>query len=412
MVFDISIGTSQNWDAKTATLEALKTALKGTDPPKFALVFATIHYLKNKGLQQILDTVYQNVPKSTPLIGGTVAGFMNKSGVFTRGLTVLFAYSDEIDVKANIGYNTKRSPTIAAKDCSKGLLSTTGKKNNFIFLVSSAVVPNVPIFNKKVVQLSAISPFVKIFDTFSSLLQIGPSRDETVFNEFSNEMKDSVGIGGGVCDNLELFNNYVFYNNKVITNSVVALAISSNTQYTVRTSSRLFPTQKKLNISKLSKSRYVIEKINGNPPLDEYLKIMGWPKDFIDERMYRKIFYYPIINEANKNKESRMFGLVYGNQFICPMKIYPGESQLYTSSGKDLIDSITDVTGDEKSKFTFIVSCGTRLETLGHKAYLINQKILEKHDGNFLVIYTAGEYSKDTTNIKTNYQTDNSLSFY
>ncbi len=410
-MIEIVVGTSQNWDPEEAIKEALSESLKkDEEKPKFILLFSTTHYKKNGGFKKILNTVYNSVPKNTPLLGGSVAGFMNKKGCFTRGISILICYSDEIEIDIGLSKNTKLLPKIAGKNCAKQIMKNYPDFPNkyFIFLVSSATVPNFPIINKKIVNLPGINLILSLFDPFSKILQIGPSRDETIFSEFSNSLKDSYGIGGGVCDNLELFDNALFLNNSINKNSVAAICINTKRELKINSSNGLRPTNKVFTITDISKSGYIINKINNEPPLKTYLDTMGWSEDILDERIYRKIFYYPIINENDEKKEPRMFGLIYGNKFIFPMKGKLGQSRIYQSTGKDIINSATNLIDGEPKNFGIGISCGTKLETLGKNSYIIHEELSKKLK-EFLIIYTAGEFYKNKYH-SSNYQTDTMLS--
>lgn len=411
MVFEVGIGTSQNWDPEKAAEEALEQALLNlTNPPTFILTFCTIHYKQKNGFKKILKTIYKKFSSKIPLLGGSIAGFMNNSGCFTKGITLLLCYSDEITVNISFSKNTKLFPKKAGNTCAKKLntpLLDSSMKKYFIFLISSATVPNLPIINKKVINIKWSNILLTLFNQFSSILQIGPSKDETVFEEFSKILKDSKGIGGGVCDNLELFDNALFVNYKIYKNSVAALSINTKRNFSIFSSNGLHPTDKLFNITNTSKSGYIINTINNLSPLDEYLNSMNWSENIIDERLYRKIFYYPIINESDPKKETRMLGLIYGKKFVFPMKAKKGMCRIYQSTGKDIINSGINLVPDNSKEFGFGISCGTRLETLGKNAYII-QNNLSKKLKNFLIIYTAGEYYKNEITSE-NYQTDNIL---
>jgi hypothetical protein len=139
-MFEVGIGTSQNWEPEKAAEEVITQALsKLTHPPKFVLLFSTIHYEKSNGFKKILDAVYEHIPTKTPLIGGTVAGFINNSGCYARGLTAVACYSDEIAVVAAVGHNTKRNPKKAAEEFLKMLQKEVQKKNKLcLFLAAGA----------------------------------------------------------------------------------------------------------------------------------------------------------------------------------------------------------------------------------------------------------------------------------
>jgi len=83
-----SVGVSRKWDAREAGQEVAKSTLdKLDDKPDFFLLFSTIHYEKQGGLEDLLKGVWDILPEGTPLIGGTVSGFMNNYGCFSRGVS-------------------------------------------------------------------------------------------------------------------------------------------------------------------------------------------------------------------------------------------------------------------------------------------------------------------------------------
>ena len=87
---EASIGFSRKWDAREAGREVAESAIKRlSKPPSFFLLFSTIHYKDHGGFQELLDGVWDVLPEGTPLIGGTIAGFVNNYGCYTRGATAL-----------------------------------------------------------------------------------------------------------------------------------------------------------------------------------------------------------------------------------------------------------------------------------------------------------------------------------
>ena len=109
--FEAAVGMSRKWDAREAGREVARSAIeKLSRPPSFFLLFSTIHYEKHGGFQEFLNGVWDVLPKGTPLIGGTVAGFMNNYGCFTRGATSIAIESTDIKILSGIAHNTKRYP--------------------------------------------------------------------------------------------------------------------------------------------------------------------------------------------------------------------------------------------------------------------------------------------------------------
>jgi hypothetical protein len=86
---EVGVGLSREWDPEKAGREVVKTALKNLNhDPKFFLLFCTIHFDKGEnGIDRFVKAAYESLPEDTPLVGGTVAGFMNNYGCYTRGAT-------------------------------------------------------------------------------------------------------------------------------------------------------------------------------------------------------------------------------------------------------------------------------------------------------------------------------------
>ena len=78
---EASIGFSRKWNSKEAGREVAKSAIKKLNtPPSFILLFSTTHYQNTGGFKEILDGIWEVIPKGTPLIGGTVSSFINNYG--------------------------------------------------------------------------------------------------------------------------------------------------------------------------------------------------------------------------------------------------------------------------------------------------------------------------------------------
>jgi len=74
---DAAVGMTRKWDAREAGREVARNTIKQLNsPPNFFLLFSTIHYRDHGGFEEFLNGVWDVLPKGTPLIGGTVVGFM------------------------------------------------------------------------------------------------------------------------------------------------------------------------------------------------------------------------------------------------------------------------------------------------------------------------------------------------
>src|SRR4030042_1076150 len=164
--FEASVGMSRKWDAREAGREVAETAIKNLSrPPDFFLLFSTIHYEKHGGFQEFLNGVWDVLPQGTPLIGGTVAGFMIKEGVFSRG-AVAIGISGDYNVEEVYAKGTRKKPKNVAKKVSEALRNDNSLllaflpgpsmpnigKNKLIVTKSKAMVAIAP----KALQLSTI----------------------------------------------------------------------------------------------------------------------------------------------------------------------------------------------------------------------------------------------------------------
>ncbi|MCX6801243.1 MAG: hypothetical protein NTZ73_03575 [Candidatus Diapherotrites archaeon] len=402
MVFEVGIGTSQNWDAEKASLEATTDALsKLTHPPTFVLLFSTIHYEKNNGFQKILDTTYTKIPKETPLVGGTTPGFMTNAGVFTKGIVVFLLYSDEINVTAACANGTKRNPKSAAKKLSEILSrSQSGKKNNLILeFVNGPTVPQFPwIKGKKILKNVAIGTLFKhTADIFLSIFQNGVGREEEILAELANKNPDVYILGGSTLDNNELGPNFQFFNKKVLTNNIVALSIKTDNKLRINTTYALQKTGIKFKVKKAKNNERIIEKLNDKNAKQEFLARIGWNENILDERLYRKTFHYAIGYEKDKITYPEIIGAFYGNDIWTGYKFDSDEAEMLVSNGKTLMAAIDEniaSIGNKKLSFNLFVACASILETLGKKNYFIKEKMdaIFKND-EYLMLFLGGEDS-------------------
>ena len=150
---EAAVGMSRKWDAREAGREVAKSAIKNLrTPPSFFLLFSTIHYKDHGGFQALLDGVWDALPSGTPLIGGTIAGFINNYGCFARGATALAISYPRMDVVVGFGRYTKLFPKIAARNCARYIkegLKKSNYPNRFIIdMISAPTVPKIPIIGR------------------------------------------------------------------------------------------------------------------------------------------------------------------------------------------------------------------------------------------------------------------------
>jgi len=403
--FEASIGMSRKWDAREAGREVAETAIKNLSrPPDFFLLFSTIQYEKHGGFQELLNGVWDVLPKGTPLIGGTVRGFTNNYGCFTRGSTALAVSSPEMDIVIGYGRNTKRNPKKAAQQCVAMIerkLKNSCYKNKFLLnLISASELPDMPPFNtKKIIRQGfSIKIFSKLFGFSQYIFQKGTGRDDEVMKEMIRNFPDYCMLGGGTIDNGPNLKNFQFFNNTILTNSIVTLGIRTNHELDVQTTHNMKKTDINFTITKTSKDGRIIDKINGQPAASELQRLLKWPDDsFNDDTWYKTTYYFPIGFHVDDKKDEfhpRIIGAIYGDSLVTVISSKDQRGCILTIDGRNLLKAIDDnlQSFSFSPRFGLISSCTTRLETLGDKIYNEQERI-KKYFGNnpFIEFYVGGE---------------------
>lgn len=401
--FDAAVGISRKWDAREAGREVAENTIRQLkNPPDFFLLFSTIHYEKNGGFQELLNGVWDVLPKGTPLVGGTVAGFINNYGCYTRGATALAVSSADMDIALGLGKNTKRNPKKAAKQCYeiiKKELKNSKYKNKFLLnLVSGPEVPSIPgLGRKKIVKSGFISKFAtQAFGISQALFQKGLGREDEIFEEIVKGLPDYRMILGATTDDERGLGNYQFFGNKVLTNVVIALGISTDTVLDVCTTHGMKNTGINFEITKLSRNKHIIHEINKKSAVKELLRLLDWPENFLnDKTMYKTILYYPISLKRHNREVPIVMPFILKNSIMIPCMIDKGASSILTMSGNNLVNAMTEnlnYFSRIKPEFGIGSFCITILETLGFNLNTIRNDMLHYFgDKPFIMFACAGE---------------------
>ncbi len=405
----VGVGLSRKWDAREAGREVAETTLEKMDGenPKFFLLFSTIHYEKYGGFQEFLNGVWDVLPEGTPLMGGTVAGFMNNYGCYTRGATALAVSYPNMDVAIGVGENTRKNPKKAAKNLSDSLLKSLKEskfKNSFMFCVlPGGTVPQLFGFGRRKVIKSGVGGkiSVNLLDQAIKLVQTGPAREEEVFEALSEHLKEWYVLGGSSMDDLTQFRCYQFLDKEVYSNHIVGVGVKSDLNYDVITKYGLKKTGLKMHITKKALRDCIISEIDGKPATKEFLKRINWPEDYLDERLYTKTFYYPLGYEYNGVLRPQIIGAFLGDNIACGYSVRTDEIEILSASGESLLNAMKEGAADilkYDPKVVLGVACATQLETLGssiYKAYSELREYFEEKD--FLIGFFAGEESYTPT---------------
>ena len=418
---DASLGMTRKWDATEAGREVAREAIQSLkSPPTFFLVFSTIHYQDHGGFDGFLKGIWDVLPKGTPLIGGTVPSFINNYGCFARGATALAVSYPQMDIAMGYGKNTKRNPKKAVRQSAEMLKTGFNKSsysNKFLFnFVSGPETIKIPGQGyKKVVDSGLITKFIlPAYGISQYFFQKGLGREDEIFEEIVELFPNSSMILGTAMDDNRGRINYQFYNETILTNSLVNLGISTNLDLDVCTTHGMSPSGIDFDITKLSRNGHIIHEINHKPAVQELNRLLKWPEGFLNEKtMTHTILYYPISLRRHGREVPAVMTFVLKNSILLPPVMDKGKVSILTVSGKKLVQAIQenlDYCSYIEPEFGLISTCTTILETLGYKINMVKNELSNFFkEKPFIMFLSAGEgtYSqkKDITYANMSFNT-------
>jgi len=388
---ETSVGMSRNWDAREAGREVARSTIeKLNSPPNFLLLFSTIHYEKHGGFEEFLNGVWDVLPSGTPLVGGTVAGFMNNQGCYTRGAVALAISNPSINVAIGVGRDTKRNPIHAVKKCVE-MINKQNRKIDFYFeFVSGPIIPTFPGMGKRTVIKSKITGnlMLKAIPTLFKA-NMGTDRADELLDNLVCCINNPL-IGAVCYDDGKLSKNYQFYNKEILKNAILLLGISSDFKPEFQTVTALKPRGIKIKVEVEGDGR-TVKKINGKSASSELFKVLNWKEISIRkvEKFYSQAFYYPFCYHKKDKIHAAMLGLILGENIYFANKLESNELELFGLTGNKIISESKKIFSKE-SKFIYGVICETYIETLGSNIYKIKD-IIDSSTKEYLFLFAGGE---------------------
>lgn len=401
--FKAAVGMSRKWDAREAGREVAIDTLNKLGKnvkPDFFLLFSTMHYRKHGGFQELLNGVWDLLPKGTTLIGGTVQGFINNYGCFTRGVSALAVYSPKIDLSIGIGHHTKSNPKNAVSQVTKYLGGDQKENGNscIIEVISGVTIPNLPFVGRQtIIEESLIGKIISKLFFLSSFVNTGLDKADEIIEYLSTNFKDSKIIGCCLSDSGKFTRNYQFYGKEVFTNSLICLKIMSDYNFVIKSIQALVPTGKRIYISDFSRDRRTIKKIDGVNAANKYLNILGTDLRFLGKRhiVSRTTFYYPMTYKKGEFYHPCVVGPIVNGELIVGNKIEESDLEFCRLSPTLMIDNVLKLAKELKiynPPFVYGVICQTVLETLGNHIYKIHLMFKENlGETPFLAVLSTGE---------------------
>ncbi len=400
----VCVATSRKWKGEEIAREITEKIKRETPEPKFILLFSTIHHKEE--FKPMLEGIKKEFPDA-PLVGGTVAGFMNQDGVFTRGVTAMAVQDPEMQVAVGVGKNVKRNPRKAARQAAK-MIKRKGNKithrNKLLFaFVSGAIIPRVPfvgtVNNVNSVVLGKI--LSRIGMRISALLGTGVGKEETFIIELSKYFENYYIFGGSSVDDYSCLDNYVFLNETPLRNSAVLLLFGINKNVYMNWTLGAKPTDKKFTITETAYDDRIVVSINGKSAkrqfLEEISKISEERFKVIEPAFYYKTSdYFPIGFEDNPTYTTGV-GAIYGEELLLGYRALGRKGVLLSVSGKEILESVDELLKEFENEkaFAFVYSSGIRLNMLSHKSWMLREKYEKYFDGlPYLAVYPMNNYFK------------------
>jgi hypothetical protein len=229
-----------------------------------------------------------------------------------------------------------------------------------------------------------------------TLVQKGLGREDEIFEEIVQQLPEYQMILGTSMDDHRGMNNYQFFNDKILTNTMVNLGVATDLDFNVCTTHGMKETDLHFTISKLGAKNHAICKINDKPAVPELLRLLNWPEGFLtEETMMHTLLYYPISLKRNGRAVPVVMPLIMKDSILVPCIIDDGEVSILTVSGKDLVNAVKENLRffyEIRQEFGLFSACMTILQTLGHKTNIVQEELCKYFKGkSFLLFYSAGE---------------------
>lgn len=393
--FETSVGMSRKWDAREAGRDVAENTLKKLNHnPSFFLLFSTIHYEKHGGFQEFLKGVWDILPEGTPLIGGTIAGFINRKGVFSRGAVGLAIYGS-MEVNKLFARGTRKNP----KKCIKQIETQFSDNPNNLILsfLPGPSMPNVRKDEKLIISKSKavekMAPSLLKFSTTKSNKGVG--REMEVLKNLSKAVKNDI-VGCSTIDDNSYNDNYQFIGDANYSDSLVLLEISG-LKYSLDTVGMMPMPSDWHEVNSKKTFGHILQKVDDKTALSFYLDKLGYSSDLIfdePELVHRRFVFAPVLTrDAYGGIHPRCPGTFYGNSIGFGHPVFDTVG-ISITDGKYIDEHFVNFVNKFKEKgtnFLLIFSCAVMFEALGLGNIKIYEKIIENFEKDFLIIFGGGE---------------------
>ncbi|MEF8879425.1 MAG: hypothetical protein V5A64_03425 [Candidatus Thermoplasmatota archaeon] len=232
-----------------------------------------------------------------------------------------------------------------------------------------------------------------MFSFIQKVFQKGFGREEEVLEEMTKKFPDFNFIHSSSFSVPPLVGNYQFYNKKILDECALFMLIDTDLDLKMDFVTGAEKTNIDFDITQINRNKTVIKKLNNKPPLDQYIKKLGWDYNTFQEFKWSHITAkYPIAFMKNKRIVVRPPLMILGNYMGFLGKFDKDDVFIARVTPDKMVDSVDEISKPMKPEFGFFTSCIARRDFLGIKVFGIQEKMKNYfEDKDFLLIYSAGE---------------------
>jgi hypothetical protein len=136
--------------------------------------------------------------------------------------------------------------------------------------------------------------------------------------------------------------------------------------------------------------------VTNRPARQEYLRILRWHPDNINESHMKKTFFILPSYEKDGALYPVITGLFYGDYIVLGGSIENRSLTMLTATGKSLLGAVDEAFDKytDTPLFTIISECAARQEALGRNIFIEKEKV-EKYLSKtpYLLVFSGGEFT-------------------
>lgn len=399
---EVSVGLSRKWNAYEAGREVAQDALHDlVGKPKFVVLICTHEYYPKDGYHELLRGVWEILPPDTKLIGGVVGGFIIPQGCFSWGTAMLAVSYKNMDVASSVGINTRANPKKVGKKVGEEIrkqLSQSSYKHGFaIDFTDGPNLPKMPIIGRKKVHNSkVVGNAISFFLPLMQWVGWGMGRENDVRTSMMSVLQEFKALGISTWDDRRFSEHRQFHGKDVYTNAIVAVGFKADTDSYVSSGFGFKKTDIHFQITKMDRDSCIVKQINKKPARQEYVRILHWHPDDINESHMKKTFFILPSYEKEGALYPVITGLFYGDYIVLGGSIEKRDMTMLTATGKSLLSAVDEAFHKytDTPLFALISECSARQEALGTNIFT-EKTMVEKYLNQtpYLLVFSGGEFT-------------------